>query len=352
MLPISDLPKLSTNAKFSADDKVLLICPTVGPGRVRRGPVMRRLPPLGALRAFEAAARNGSFKRAAAELGVTPTAISHQVRQLEAGLGVCLFVRQTRKVVLTAEGSALVPALSRALDAMAEAVEAVRHRPARRVATLSATVAFTAKLLVPRAAAFRALNPGWDLRLHACDDVVDLAAGEADAAIRYGLGPHPGLTAIPLLADSFAPVASPRLGLVAPDGLLEATLLHFEWGPSAAKATVPTWRAWAEAAGLAGLDAEAGITFNDESSAIQAAVAGQGVALLSRALVAAELGSGLLVAPFGPVLQGWRYDLVYPQGGERRPAVAMLRDWVLREFARSAGGGAEEDSAPVRLQGG
>jgi LysR family glycine cleavage system transcriptional activator len=295
--------------------------------------LMRRLPPLGSLRAFEAAARRESFKDAAAELGVTPTAVSHQIRQLETGLGVPLFVRQTRKVVLTAEGGALYPALRQALDAMAEAVDAIRLQPARRVATLSATVAFTAKLLVPRAASFRALHPGWDLRLHASDDPVDLQAGEADAAIRYGLGPYPGLVALPLLTDSFAPVCSPHAGLREAKDLPDATLVHFEWGDAAAKVSVPTWRAWAERAGISWLDAEAGITFNDESSAIQAAIAGQGVALLSLALVAAELASGALIQPFGPVLEGLRYDLVYPSGAEIRPPVAVLRSWVTTEIA-------------------
>ena len=294
---------------------------------------MRRLPPLGSLRAFEAAARRESFKGAAAELGVTPTAVSHQIRQLEAGLGVPLFVRQTRKVVLTAEGRALYPALRQALDAIAEAVDAVRRQPARRVATLSATVAFTAKLLVPRAASFRTLHPGWDLRLHASDDAVDLQAGEADAAIRYGLGPYPGLVALPLLTDSFAPVCSPHAGLREAKDLPDATLIHFEWGDAATKVSVPSWRAWAERAGIGWLDAEAGITFNDESSAIQAAIAGQGVALLSLALVAAELASGALIQPFGPVLEGLRYDLVYPSGAETRPPVAVLRSWVTTEIA-------------------
>lgn len=295
---------------------------------------MRRLPPLGALRAFEAAARLESFKQAAAELGVTPTAVSHQIRQLEAALGVALFAREVRKVSLTPEGRSLYPALRRAFDQMAEAVNAVTRRPVRQVATLSATVAFTAKLLVPRAGSFRALHPGWDLRLHASDDPVDLQAGEADAAIRYGLGRYPGLTALPLLTDEFAPVCSPHLGLRAPADLLDATLIHFEWSQTAAKVSVPTWRAWAEKAGLTRLDAEAGITFNDESSAIQAAIAGQGVALLSTALVAAELASGALVQPFGPALEGLRYDLVYPTGAEARPAVATLRDWVMSELAR------------------
>ncbi|MBR0642442.1 LysR substrate-binding domain-containing protein [Plastoroseomonas hellenica] len=295
---------------------------------------MRQLPPLAALRAFEAAARRESFKAAAAELGVTPTAISHQIRQLEAGLGIALFARQTRKVTLTAEGRMLFPALRDALDAMAEAVDAVKRQPMRRVATLSATVAFTAKLLVPHVGSFRRLHPGWDLRLHASDDPVDVSAGEADAAIRYGLGHYPGLTTLPLLRDDFAPVCSPHLGLHRREDLPGATLIHFGWGPMAAKLSVPTWRLWAQRSGLDRFDPEGGITFNDESSAIQAAIAGQGVALLSLALVAAELASGALVQPFGPVLEGLRYDLVYPDGAEGRPPVAALRSWVTTELAR------------------
>jgi LysR family glycine cleavage system transcriptional activator len=293
---------------------------------------MRRLPPLGSLRAFEAAARRQSFKDAAAELGVTPTAISHQIRQLEAGLGAALFARQTRKVVLTAEGKSLYPPLRQAFDAMAEAVEALKRQPARRMATLSATVAFTARLLVPQVASFRALHPGWDLRLHASDDPVDLHAGEADAAIRYGRGHYPGLAALHLLTDSFAPVCSAHAGVREPNGLLGATLIHFEW--AVGNAGMPTWRAWAQHAGIGALDTDAGITFNDENSAIQAAIAGQGVALLSRALVAAELASGALIQPFGPVLEGLRYDLVYPARAETRPAVAALQSWVMTELAR------------------
>jgi len=303
---------------------------------------MRDLPPLGALRAFEAAARQESFKRAANELAVTPTAISHQIRQLEESLGVALFQRQIRKVVLTAEGRDLYPALRQALDGMAAAVAAVKQRPERRVATLSATVAFTAKILVPKAGRFRTLSPGWDLRLHASDDAVDLAAGEADAAIRYGLGHYPGLTALPLLADRFAPVCSPHLGLKTIGDISRATLIHFEWGPQAIKISVPTWRAWKDRAKLSTLDAGAGITFNDENSAIQAAIAGQGIALLSLALVAEELSSGALVQPFGPFLDGLRYDLVYPVGAETRGPVAALRDWVLAEWGRQQQDAREE----------
>jgi LysR family glycine cleavage system transcriptional activator len=308
---------------------------------------MRRLPPLGSLRAFEAAARQESFKSAAAELGVTPTAISHQIRQLEASLGVALFVRQTRKVVLTAQGKALYPRLREALDGMADAVEAVKRRPARLVATLSATVAFTAKLLVPRAASFRALHPGWDLRLHASDDPVDLHSSDADAAIRYGLGRYPGLTALPLLTDTFAPVCSPHLGLRKLEDLPGFTLIHFEWGLAAAKISIPTWRSWAERAGLGRFDTEGGIIFNDESSAIQATIAGQGVALLSLALVAAELASGALIQPFGPALEGLRYNLVYPVDAEIRPPVTVLRNWVMTELSHtSSRDGPLPDDAP------
>jgi LysR family glycine cleavage system transcriptional activator len=293
---------------------------------------MRRLPPLGALRAFEAAARHESFKQAANELGVTPTAISHRIRQLEADLGVALFERQTRKVVLTAEGRSLFPSLQQSFESIAEAVAALQRPPRRKVATLSATVALTAKLLVPRAASFRARHPGWDLRLHASDDMVDLHAGEADAAIRYGRGRYPGLTTRLLFTDSFAPVCSPRLRLRGPKDLPGATLIHFEWRPATSKFGVPTWAAWNRQAGIQRFDVDAGITFNDESSAIQATIAGQGVALLSLALVAAELASGALIQPFGPVLEGWRYDFVLPTGAEDRPAVAVLRSWVLAEL--------------------
>ncbi|MFT4133249.1 transcriptional regulator GcvA [Labrys sp. (in: a-proteobacteria)] len=295
--------------------------------------MMRRLPPLASLRTFEAAARQESFKKAAAELGVTATAVSHQIRQLEAYLDVSLFERQTRKVQLTVEGRSLYPALRAALDTMAEAVEAVRKRPRRRIATLSATVAFTAKLLVPRVGTLRSLHPGWDLRLHASDDTVDLNAGDADAAIRYGLGHYAGMTALPLLTDRFAPVCSHRLGLREPADLPGATLLHFDWGPIASTVDVPNWRSWARRAGIDHLDPDSGISFNDESSAIQAAIAGQGVALLSLSLVADELASGVLIQPFGPIMEGLKFSFVYPEGAESRPAVAVLKDWVLAEFA-------------------
>ncbi|MDR4308664.1 LysR family transcriptional regulator [Chelatococcus sambhunathii] len=293
-----------------------------------------RLPPLGALRAFEAAARRLSFRLAAEELGVTPTAISHQIRQLEEALGRPLFVRRPRQVALTETGAALAPALSQAFAEMSAAVEAARSRPQPKVATLSATVAFTAKLLAPRVRRFREINPGWDLRLHASDEAVDLHAGEADAAVRYGLGTGGGLGRLPLMRDRFAPVASPRLGLAGVEDLARHPLIHFDWRIAGA-ATTPSWSVWAETAGVPLGDARSGLTFNDENSAILAASAGQGVALLSLELVAAELASGVLVQPFGPELDGWRYDFVFPERAADRPAVRALRAWIEAEFSRS-----------------
>lgn len=288
----------------------------------------RRLPPLSALRAFEAAARLRSFKRAAEELSVTPTAVSHQIRALEDHVGVRLFERQTRRVALTAEAERLFPVLREGFDAFAAAVDALRATPQRRALTLSAPLSFTAKWLVPRMASFRQACPGLDLRLHASDDPVDLRAGVADAAIRYGRGPYPDLAAEPLIENRFAPVCSPRLALRQPRELPAQMLLHSEWRHPTAD--TPTWRLWRERAGLvelAGLDVEAGLRFTDESHAIQAAIAGHGVALLSLALVADDLASGALVQPFGPVLDGYPHWFVRAPGPERAE-LSALRDWL------------------------
>lgn len=287
---------------------------------------MRDLPPLGMLRAFEAAARHLSFKRAAQELAVTPTAISHQIGRLEENLGVALFERRARRVVMTPAGSTLFPVLRDGLDAFADAVDGLRARKARRYVTLSATTAFTAKWLVPRAASFRAAYPDLDLRLHASDEPVDLAAGTVDAAIRYGRGTYPGLHSEQLIADRFAPICSPRLGLSEPAELKRATLIHFEW--KLTDRDTPVWRRWFAAAGLQADDPAAGLTFSDESHAIQAALAGHGVALLSLILVSGELASGALVQPFGPVLPGYRYHLVYREDHRGSGQVALVRDWI------------------------
>lgn len=289
-----------------------------------------RLPPLAALRAFEAAARHLSFKRAADELHVTPTAVSHHVRLLEETLGVRLFERRPRQVVMTAEAQALYPVLRDGLDNFAAAIDGITRERGRHAVTLSATMAFTAKCLVPRMGAFRAACPGVDMNILATDDPVDLGAGAADLAIRYGGGQFAGLTAELLIADRFAPVASPRLGIARTSDLKTATLLHFDWRRS--DPANPTWPRWLAAARTRGVDAHAGLRFSDESHAIQAAVAGHGIALLSLTLVADELAAGTLTVPFGPQMRGKSYHLVYR---DKRPAaapVAAVRAWLLSDL--------------------
>ncbi|SPA18775.1 putative transcription regulator, LysR-family [Cupriavidus taiwanensis] len=295
---------------------------------------MRKLPPLGALRAFEAAARRASFKQAADELHVTPTAISHQIRALEDSLGVKLFERQTRKVRLTAAGHQLFPAVRDGLDGMERAVQAVQRSGRPHVATLTSTVAFMARRLAPLAGQFRAAHPDWTLRLDASDQVVDLDH-DADAAIRYGSGGYPGLVTEPLFRDRFAPVCSPALKPASLQDLRHATLVHFEWGPAARDdVRAPVWRHWLAQAGVEVADSEAGVRFTDEIHAVQATIAGQGVGLLSLTLVAEELASGALVQPFELALESFRYDLVYSERAAERPATRLLRDWVTRVFAQ------------------
>jgi LysR family glycine cleavage system transcriptional activator len=298
---------------------------------------MRKLPQLGALRAFEAAARRLSFKAAADELNVTPTAVSHQIRYLEETLGTRLFERGTRTVRLTAAGHQLFPPLRDGLDAFERAVDAVRRTQGSKTAILSSTVAFVARRLAPLAGSFRQAYPDWTLRLDASNKTVDLDV-EADLAIRYGRGEYPGMTVVPLFRDRFAPVCSPRLGVATIDDLRHATLIHFEWGAAMRDDDrAPVWRHWLADAGMTGIDAEAGLSFTDEIHAVQATLAGQGVGLLSLTLVADELASGVLIQPFGMSLESFRYDLVYSSRRSGQAAVTVLRDWILSELGeRSA----------------
>ncbi|MGB5940567.1 MAG: transcriptional regulator GcvA [Rhodanobacter sp.] len=294
---------------------------------------MRKLPPLASLLAFEAAARHSSFKHAADELAVTPAAISHQIRQLEERLGVRLFERQTRQVVATAAARELYPVLRDGFDAFARALDALAERRTRHSLTLSVTSAFAARWLVPRIASFRKAHPDLDLRVHASDEPVRLQGRDIDAAIRYGHGPYPGLFVLPLVADRFAPVCSPALGLRRRTDLRRWPLLHFEWRHR--RRDNPTWGRWLEQAGVRGVEVDSGVVFTDESHAIQAALAGQGVALLSLLLVAPDLHSGALVQPFGPELEGYRYHLVHAPDTPRRDELQALGTWLQAEMTHT-----------------
>lgn len=285
-----------------------------------------RLPSLSALRAFEAAARLRSFKKAADELAVTATAISHRIRVLEDDLERPLFVRKVRAVELTADGLVLAAAVSSGFQAMAGAVEQIR-RPRRASVTLSATPAFATKWLVPKLAAFQHAHPQIDLHVLASNAPVDLDSGTVDLAIRYGHGRYPGVTARLLLEDRFAPVANPALLARVGKDAAQWPLIHFDWHRP--QALDLTWRAWARAKGRAAGDMSTGIRYSEESHAIQAAVAGQGVALLSVLLVEEELRMGVLQMADEPVLEGMSYHLL---NTDRRPlseAAALVHAWLM-----------------------
>lgn len=291
----------------------------------------RKLPPLSALRVFEAAARRLSFKEAAAELHVTPTAVSHQIKQLEEWLGLALFERETRAVRLTRAGHQLLPPLREGFDGFERAIAAIRPANAK-MARLSSTVAFTARRLALRVGSFRQAFPEWALHLDASNHTVDLEY-EADAAIRYGSGVHSGLVVEPLFQDRFVAVCSPDVARIAKKDMRKATLIHFEWGPALHRTDqLPVWRHWLERNGMENLDPTSGLTFTDEIHAVNATLAGQGIGLLSLALVGDALASGLLVMPFALTLDSFRYDLVYSPRAAERPATKVLREWVKKEF--------------------
>jgi LysR family glycine cleavage system transcriptional activator len=288
----------------------------------------RRLPPLNALRAFECAARRLSFRRAADELGVTPTAISHQIRLLEEILEQPLFVRHVRRVALTPAGMALFPVLRDGLDSFASAIALLHPQRSRPRVILSTTRLFAARRLVPALGAFAADHPGIDLHLHASDDVVDLEAGDADIAVRYGTGPFPGLTAETLMPERVGVLVSPALGVVQPSDLCRVPLLHSSWtGPMEA----PDWASWSKLAGLSGIPVAAGARLTDDSHALQAAIAGHGAVVSSLVLAAADIRSGLLVHPFGPVIERGQYHIVMGGNALLRAEVLKVRDW-LRTF--------------------
>jgi LysR family transcriptional regulator, glycine cleavage system transcriptional activator len=293
----------------------------------------RALPPLNAMHAFEAAARQLSFTRAAAELHVTQAAVSHQVKALEEHLGVKLFRRLPRRLLLTDEGQSYARALGDAFSRLAEATARLHARDARRLLTVSVIPSFAARWLVPRLGRFRELHPDIDVRVAPTAALADFARDDVDVGIRFGPARRfPGLRVDLVLGDEMFPVCSPRLrrgprALRDPDDLRHHTLLHDEGHEQ--------WRAWLAAAGLRGLDAGRGPIFTDASMLLQAAAEGQGVAIARRVLAEDELHRGRLVRPFPLALPTERaYWLVSPRATAEQPKIRAFRDWLLAEAGR------------------
>jgi len=297
----------------------------------------RRLPPLNALRAFEAAARHLSFKAAAEELNVTPAAISQQVKLLEAHLGRPLFRRLTRALVLTEAAQLGLPALRSGFDALAEAVETMSGDDRDSVLTVSVAPSFGAKWLVPRLTRFQQSHPEIDVLIDATDRLADFQRDGVDLALRFGAGDYPGLSVRRLFADRILPVCSPALlqgqhPLREPPDLRHHSLLHYQ-KPHAEEAD-PAWTMWLSAAGVEGVDGRRGPRFTAYTLALEAAVAGQGVALVESSLVFGDLAAGRLVQPFADVPgfdTEFAYFIVHPPAGERQAKVRQFRDWVLAE---------------------
>lgn len=309
-----------------------------------------RLPPLNALRAFESAARHLSFKKAADELSVTPTAVSHQIRGLEDYLGVGLFHRRTRAVELTDEGKAMLPKVREGLECFAAAVELTHARRGMGGLSVSAPPSFATRWLVPRLEGFTASHPGVQLHLtgsrNTIDDKhgggaleaeLDLREDVAELAIRFGAGHYPGCRVELLLVPEYTVVCSPRLlasgrPLAHPDDVRHHVLIHDDTIPDEEER--PNWSDWLEAAGVRGVDARPGPHFGDSGLALTAAADGLGLALASRALVAREVAEGRLVIPFDISIHlRYAYYLVTPLAVAHRPAVAAFRDWLLTEAA-------------------
>lgn len=304
-------------------------------------PETGHLPPLNALRAFEAAARLRSFSKAADELRVTPAAISHQVHALEADLGVSLFRRGNRVVELTDSARVLLPGLSDAFAGVHAAVRRLRSHNDTGTLTVTASPSLAAKWLVLRLHRFQAQFPEIDVRISASDEIVDLSRGGFDMAIRYGSGRYPALEVELLMKNEVFPACSPLLiengpPLRTPADLRHHALIHdqaVDRDPLA-----PTWAMWLKAAGVSGVAASAGLTFSGTHLALDAAIAGHGVVLAYSTIAAADLAAGRLVRLFSLSLPDlFAYYVVTMPGALDRPKVRAFRDW-LRQEADTAGG--------------
>lgn len=302
----------------------------------------RRLPTLNALKSFEAAARHESFTRAADELCVTQGAVSHQVKALEAELGLRLFHRERQRLVITEAGRSYLEVVRDAFDRLAAGTERLLQRQSAGVLTVSTSPNFAAKWLVHRLGRFAEAHPSVDLRVSASLHHVDFAREDVDVAVRHGDGGWSGLHVTRLCTEALFPVCSPKLmrgrqALREPAALRHHVLLHLD--------DRRDWAKWLEAAGLDGADLARGPVFNQASMAIDAAIDGQGVALARSALAAWDLLAGRLVRlPFGPALAvPYAYWIVCPRATADLPKVTAFRKWLVGE--------AEEDARRLSASG-
>jgi len=295
--------------------------------------------PLNGLRAFEAAGRLLSFKKAANELSVTPAAISHLIQSLEDRVGQTLFVRHHRRIELSPAGELLLPGLRDGLLTLERSVRRLAMLDSDRRLVIAASPTFAARWLLPRIQDFQEQHPDLEVHISTSPHIVDLASYEADVALRYGTGDYPGLHVEALMAEGMTAVCSPSLlqgehPLNRPEDLAYHTLLHDRsWGYVG---SAPDWDMWLRAAGVAGVDASKGPHFDIATMALAAAALGRGVALTTRSLVADDLDAGLLVTPFDLTVPiDARMHFVCLPESLNRPAFVAFRDWVFEMAERT-----------------
>ncbi len=291
------------------------------------------LPPLGTLRTFEAAARHLSFTRAAEELHVTQAAVSYQIKRLEEDLGLPLFRRLPRHLLLTDEGQQFVLAVREVLDQLSEATLRLRTGATSTRLTVSVVASLAAQWLVPRLAQFRRYHSNIEVWVRADDDQLDFARQDVDLAIWYGRGRYRGLRSDFLIPGEIVAVCNPNLAaeLHTPDDLRWQTLLHVE---TPEEAGLHEWRAWLRMAGLFGINPHRGPHFSHANLALDAARRGEGVMLVSRGIVIDDLNAGALAMPFDIVMhETSAFYLVCPEVRADHAKVATFRDWILAETA-------------------
>lgn len=292
---------------------------------------MRRLPPLNALKAFEAAARHESFTRAAEELCVTQGAVSHQVKALEAELGVKLFNREHQRLLITSAGRDYLTVIRDALDRIAMGTERLVQRQSSGMLTVSTSPDFAAKWLVHRLSRFAEVHPEIDLRVSANLQHVDFAREDVDLAVRHGEGNWAGLEQTRLCSEELFAVCSPKLlsmrgGLHKPADVLKFPLLHLD--------DRKDWARWLERAGVRDVEVAQGVVLNRASMLIDAAVDGQGIALARTALAAWDLINGRLAKPFAAAFRLTKsYWIVSPKATSTLPKIRLFREWLLSEAA-------------------
>jgi LysR family transcriptional regulator, glycine cleavage system transcriptional activator len=293
--------------------------------------MLRRLPALNALKAFEAAARHESFTRAAEELCVTQGAVSHQVKALEAELGIKLFNRERQRLIITEAGRDYLMVLRDAFDRIAVGTERLVQRQTSGVLTVSTSPDFAAKWLVNRLGRFAEAHPGIDLRISATLHHIDFAREDVDLAVRHGDGSWAGLDVARLSTEQLFAVCSPKLlsgrqRISKPADVLKFPLLHLD--------DRKDWARWLEAAGVANAELAHGPVLNRASMIIDAAVDGQGIALARTTLAAWDLINGRLVRPLAETLRlSKTYWIVCPKATSALPKIKTFREWLLAEAA-------------------